>query len=161
MPPCLTTSLKHSQVFNIQLHASLSINRTPMSNQPTVQKPSTRKMWTHPRLSTNRAKNTSKRSLARCSTTHAASTTPCCRHQDPSPHNRRIQCKTQKNWSINFLTTPPHIPMPSSHIKQATWYSLATAMHPTYRTPMHEARQEGFSSCPTTTQFLATTEPSS
>ncbi len=43
-------------------------------------KPSTRKMWTHTRHSTNRAKNTTKRSLACCSTTHTASTTPCCRH---------------------------------------------------------------------------------
>ncbi len=44
------------------------------------KKLNTWKMWTHPRLSTNRAKNTSKRSLARCSTTHAVSTTPCYRH---------------------------------------------------------------------------------
>ncbi len=56
MPPCSTTSPKHSHAFNIQLVASLSINRTPMSNQPKAQKPNTRKTWTHPRLSTNRAK---------------------------------------------------------------------------------------------------------
>jgi hypothetical protein len=60
--------------------ASLSINRTPMSNQPTAQKPNTRTMWTHPRLLTNRAKNTSKRSSALCSTMHAASTAPCYQH---------------------------------------------------------------------------------
>ncbi len=39
MSPCSTTSPKHSHVFNIQLLASLSINRTPTLNQPTALKP--------------------------------------------------------------------------------------------------------------------------
>ncbi len=52
------------------------------------------------------------------------------------------QRKTPKIQSINFSNTPPHILTPSSHIKQVTWYSLATAMHPTYRRPTHKAGQE-------------------
>jgi len=39
--------------------------------------------------------------------------------------------------------------MPSSRIEQATWYSLATAMHPTYWRPTHEpGGQEDIFSCP-------------
>jgi hypothetical protein len=44
-----------------------------------------------------KGKNTSKRSLALFSTTHAASTVPCYRHLDLSPRNRQIHCKTPKN----------------------------------------------------------------
>jgi hypothetical protein len=57
MPPCWTsTSPKRSHVFNIHLHASLNINRTLMSNQPMVQKPSTWKMSTHPHHWTKKGK---------------------------------------------------------------------------------------------------------
>jgi hypothetical protein len=49
-------SPKRSHVFNIHLHVALNTNRTPMSNQPTVQKLSTRKMSTHPCHSTKRTK---------------------------------------------------------------------------------------------------------
>jgi hypothetical protein len=108
--PCLTMSPKRSHVFNVHLHASLNTNRTPMSTQPTAQNLSTQKTLTHPRHSTKRAKNTSERSSALFSTTHAALTVPCYRLLDPLPHNRQIQRKTPKKLVHQFLhyaTTHP------------------------------------------------------
>jgi hypothetical protein len=52
----------------------------PHVKQTRAQKPSTQKMSTHPHHWTKRAKNTSKRSLALFSTTHAALTAPCYQH---------------------------------------------------------------------------------
>jgi hypothetical protein len=67
-------------LFQHNLHASLNTNHTPMSIQPMAHKLSTQKTSTHPRHSTKRANNTSKRSSALFSTTHAVSTVSCYRH---------------------------------------------------------------------------------
>jgi hypothetical protein len=68
--------------------------------------------------------------------------------------------KNTKNWSINSLTMPPRILMPSSLIKQATWCLLDTAMPPTSQTQMHAVTPAATSSCQTMTQYPPTTEQS-
>jgi hypothetical protein len=61
---------------------------------------------------------------------------------DPLPHNRQIQPTTPKSWLIISLTKQPHIPVTSSHIKQATWSLLDTAMTLTFWRLLHVQHQQ-------------------
>ena len=113
--PCLNTYPKHSGDFNTNLRVSHNISRAPTSRQITAPKRSSQKMSAHPCFLTKRAKNTSKRSLVLSCITFFVSTAPFYLDSVLLHCNNPIQQKTPKICSINSLTMPPRIPMPSSH----------------------------------------------
>jgi hypothetical protein len=118
----------------------------------TGQNPRTGQPYNMPRPTTplrhyrNPKSQRSNKLSAPCCTTQSLLIQPCWLPLAPLLQTNPKLPPPQHTLPSNYSTTPPRIPMQPFDTMPATWYSISTAMPPTYRQPRPAAEPVGTSS---------------